>query len=250
LAEGKAPERRSGSMNAWWSAVLVVAAVVLAGLWGVACRDDQPDGDGDGDVDADSDGDGDLDADSDGDVDADSDGDGDVDGDADGDVERIPCPDVVLCVDECNADDDCAIQCAAHVCGPAGEELAALLTCTANHCGAAVCTDRQSTECQNCILQNCPAQTLDCYTSSCVRGEQSCGEVSICLAGCGTDTSCADTCTGSICPAGADELEGMMSCLDGSCGDQCTNLSAPSCGTCLQEHCSGPVNTCVWAPCT
>ncbi len=232
-------------MSSTWSLRLAIILVATTALWQVgACRDES-DGDGDGDVDGDGDGDGDAD----GDGDGDADGDGDVDGDADGDGggEHVTCAEVLDCADGCANDNDCVTACGLP-CGPAGTELGNVLRCIATQCGGP-CADRSSVECDECINESCYTQLYACLTAACVPDQRSCGEVVVCLAGCGTDTGCADGCRASVCPDAGGALDGLWSCLGTSCGTQCADLSSPDCGRCLQGSCGGPLGTCITTPC-
>ena len=232
-------------MSSTWSVRLVVFLAATTVLWQFgACRDDD---EGDGDGDADTDGDSDIDGDGDADTDVDGDADSDGDADADTDGEFVTCGEVLECVDACGNDNDCATACGLP-CGPAGAELGNVLRCIANQCGGP-CTDRGSSECDECVEGHCYAYLYACLTTSCVAEERSCGEVVVCLAGCGTDSSCADECRDSVCPGAQGALDGLWGCLEGTCGTQCGNLSSPDCGNCLQRSCGGQLGTCVTTPC-
>jgi hypothetical protein len=237
---------------------LALALAALAGLWlfgacdddggdGDADTDTDVDGDGDADGDGDVDGDGDIDGDIDGDVDGDVDGDADGDTAADGDTDFVTCAEALGCIDACGNDNDCARGCPLP-CGPAGTELAAVATCIVRQC-ATQCADRESEACDTCVEENCALQIVSCNTASCVAGELSCGEVTVCLAVCGTDTGCADGCRESVCPAGTDELTAFWDCLEDSCDAQCSDLGASDCRTCLGTSCGAQSGACLIAPC-
>ncbi|MBI5488829.1 MAG: hypothetical protein HY905_15960 [Deltaproteobacteria bacterium] len=79
-------------------------------------------------------------------------------------------------------------------------------------------------------------------------GTEPCSAVLTCMQAC-SDTPCVDACQATVCPANADELGALMSCVERECATECADFSDPACTPCVTGACLAEGSTCYAATC-